>query len=101
MVPFPSIPEPIPEGEEEEEEDEEEDVPLQRRTQLARATYFERRRSSTVTPPSTIEEPLEITTSEDEVQQWVDEHDVGGDDVFKMSAFDFMPIGIDLIGDKI
>ena len=40
MVPFPSVPETIAEEdeEEEEEEEEEEQVPLQRRTQLARAT---------------------------------------------------------------
>lgn len=101
MVPFPSFLDPILEEKEEEEEDEEEDVPLQRRTQLARPTEQEKRRSSTVTRPSVPEEPLEITTSEDEVQKWVDEQGVEGDDIFEMSDFDFMPIGIDLIGDKI
>ena len=50
-----------------------------------------------MTLPSTPEEPLEITTLEDKVQQWVDEQDVGGDDVFKMSNFELMPIGIELV----
>ena len=31
----------------------------------------------------------------------MDEHDVEGDDVFKMSYFDFMPMGTKLVGDKI
>ena len=72
MVHFPSILEPIPQGEEEEEEDEEEDVSLQRRTWLGRSMEQEKRRSSTVTPPSIPEEPLEVSSLEDEVQQWVD-----------------------------
>ena len=76
-------------------------MPLQGRTQLEKVLEMERRKSSTVIPPSTPEEPLEITTLKDEVQQWVDEQDVGGDDVFKMSNFDFIPIGMKLIGDKI
>ena len=46
-----------------------------------------------MTLPSAQQEPLERTTLEDEVQQWVDEQDVGGDELFKMSNFDFMPIG--------
>ena len=55
MLPFPFVPKTILEGEEdgEEEEDEEEQVPLQGRTQLARATKQQRRRSTTVTSPST------------------------------------------------
>ena len=52
-------------------------------------------------PPLVPKEPLEITTLEDKVQQWVDEQDVGGDDVFEMLDFDFMPIGTKLIRDKI
>ena len=75
MVPFWSIPKTIPEGdeEEEEEEEEEEQVPLQRITWLAKGTEKERRKSSTSTSPSTQEKPLEVSSSKDEVQQWVDE----------------------------
>ena len=47
------------------------------------------------------EEPLETTTSEDEVQQWVDEKDVEGANIFKMLDFDFMPIGKKLVGGQI
>ena len=68
MVHVPSISKPIRKGEEEEEEDEEEDVPLQRRTQLVRPMKQERRRSSMMTLPSAPEEPLEISTLEDEVE---------------------------------
>ena len=53
------------------------------------------------TSPSTQAKPLELSSSEDEVQQWVDEQSEEGDDVFSMSNFDFMPIGTELIGDKI
>ena len=53
------------------------------------------------TPPSTPDEPLEVSSSEDEVQQWVDEHDGEGNDVFKMSDFDFMLVRSKLLGDKI
>ena len=70
MVPFPSIPKTIPEGddEEEKEEEEEEQVPLQRRTWLARAIEKERRRSTMGTSPSTQAEPLEVSSSKDKVQ---------------------------------
>ena len=90
MVPFLSIPKTIHEGEEEEEE---EDVPLQRRTQIARVAEQEKRISSIIIPPSTLEEPLEVSSLEEKVQQWVGEQDVEGDDLFKMSNFDFMPMG--------
>ena len=53
------------------------------------------------TSPSTQEEPLELSSSKDEVQQWVDKKSEEGDDIFSMSDFDFMPIGTELIGDKI
>ena len=104
MVPFPSIPEIIPEGDEEEEEEEEEEkeqVPLQRRTRLARAIEQERRKSATGTSPSTQGEPLEVSSSKDEVQQWVDGQSEEGNAIFKMSDFDFMPVGTELVGDKI
>ena len=51
--------------------------------------------------PSTPEEPFVVSCSKDEVQQWVDEHDGEGDDMFKMLDFDFMYVGIKLVGDKI
>ena len=53
------------------------------------------------TSPSTKEKPLELSSSKDEVQQWVDEQSEEGDDIFSMLDFDFMPMGIELIGDKI
>ena len=53
------------------------------------------------TPPSTQAEPLELSSLKDEVKQWVDEQSEEGDDIFKMSNFDFMPMGIELYGDKI
>ena len=69
VVPFPFVPKPIPKGEEEEEEEDEEDnVPLNRRTWLTRAMQRERRRSSTITLPSIPEEPLETSTSKDEMK---------------------------------
>ena len=37
--------------------------------------------------PSILEERLQTTTSEDEMQQWIDEQDVEGTDVFKMLHF--------------
>ena len=103
MVTSPSIPKTIleREEEEEEEEDEEEQVPLQGRTWLARAVEQEKTRSSIVIPPSTPEEPQEVSSSKDEVQQWVNDQDMKGDDVFKMSYFDFMLMGTELVGDKI
>lgn len=46
---------------------------MQRKTWLARAIEQERRINSMVTLPSILEEPLEVTSLEDEIQQWVDE----------------------------
>jgi hypothetical protein len=71
------------------------------RTCLTRATKLEWRRSSTITLPLIPDQPIQATTSEDEMQQWIDEKDVEGTDVFQMSDFDFMPIGTKLVGDKI
>lgn len=62
---------------------------------------YERRRSSTTIAPPILEERLQTTTSEDEMQQWIDEKDVEGTDIFKMLDFDFMPICTKLVGDKI
>lgn len=107
MVPFPSIPETILEEEGEEEEideegtNEEEEVPLQRRTKLARAIEEERRRSVLGTSPSTPTRPLEVSSSEEKVQQWGDEKSQEGDEIFRMSDFDFMPVGTILVGGKI
>ena len=53
------------------------------------------------TLPYPPEEPFEVSSLEDGVQQWVDEHDSEGDDVFKMSDFDFMPIRTKFVEDKI
>lgn len=38
---------------------------------------------------------------ENELKQWIDEYKIEEIDVFQMSNFDFMPIGIELVGDKI
>ena len=35
------------------------------------------------------------------MQQWIDEKDIEGTDVFEISNFDFMPIDTKLVGDKI
>ena len=35
------------------------------------------------------------------MQQWIDEHDVEGTNVFQMSDFDFMLVGTKLVKDKI
>lgn len=35
------------------------------------------------------------------MQQWIDEQEGEGTDVFQMSDFDFMPIGTKLVGEKI
>ena len=35
------------------------------------------------------------------MQQWIDEQDVEGIDVFKISNFDFMLVGTKLVGDNI
>lgn len=51
--------------------------------------------------PSILYEPLQTTTLEDEMQQWIDEQYVEGTNVFKMSYFDFMPMGTELVGDEI
>ena len=72
LVPNPSIPKIILEGDEEEEEieseEEEEEVPLQGRTQLARSIELQRRKSATGTSPSTQVEPLELPSLEDELK---------------------------------
>ena len=44
------------------------------------------------TPLSIPDEPIQTTTSKDEMQQWIDEQYVEGTDIFQMSYFDFMPI---------
>ena len=53
------------------------------------------------TSPSTQEEPLQLSSSEDELQQWVDEQSEEGNDILKMSNFVFMLMGIELVEDKI
>ena len=71
VVPSPFILDPIPEEKEEEEEDDEDNVSLKRITWLARSIEKERRKSSTATLPPIPKEPLQMTTSEDEMKQWI------------------------------
>ena len=101
LVPNPCVLETILEEETNEDETklEEEEVPLQIRTQQAKATEMERRKSTMTTPPPTLVEPIELSSSEDEVQWWVSEQREQGEDVF--SIVDFMPVGTELVGDKI
>ena len=71
LVPNPSIPKTIPKEETNEEEieseEEEDQVPIKRRTWLAKAIELERRKSAMSTPSPTQEEPVELSSSEDEV----------------------------------
>ena len=71
-MPNPSIPKTIPKEESDEDETEsdgeEEQVPLQGRTQLAKATELERKKNVTNTPPPTQVETIEISSLKDEVQ---------------------------------
>ena len=53
------------------------------------------------TLPSTQEEPLELSSSKEEVQQWVNEQSEEGNIVFSMTYFDFMLMGTELVRDKI
>ena len=61
LVPNPSIPKTIL-------EEEEEQMTLQGRTQLEKAIELKRRKSAMGTLPSTQVEPLELSSSKDEVQ---------------------------------
>ena len=54
-----------------------------------------------ITSPSIPNELLQTTTSEDEMQQWIDEKYVEGTNVFRMSYFYFMPMGTELVREKI
>ena len=98
LVPNPSILKTILE-EEIKSGKEEEQVPLQRRTWLAKATKMERRKSAMSNPPPTQEKLVELSSLEDEVQRWVNEQSEQGEDVFSIA--DFMPVGTELVGDKI
>ena len=86
LVPNPSIPKAIPkeEDEEETESEEEEEVPLQRRTRLAKVVELERIKSAMSTPRPTQVEPLELSSLEDEVKQWLREKREKGEDVFSI-----------------
>ena len=71
LVPNPFVPQTIPEEEtdqDETESEEEEEVPLHRRTQQAKATKIEVRKNVTSITPSTQSRPIELSSSEDEVQ---------------------------------
>ena len=76
-------------------------MPLQRRTRLVKATELERRKSAMSTPPPTQEELVELSSLEDEVQRWVNEQRGQGEDVLSILDFDFMPVGIELVGNNI
>ena len=62
---------------------------------------MKRRKSAKSTLPPTQVEPLELSSSKDEVQQWVNEKREGSDDVFSMIYFDFMLVGTNFVEDKI
>lgn len=98
VIPIPSVLETILE---EDEEDEENDLPLIQRTHLPRTMEEEQRRSSTIMLPSIPTQPIQVTTSDYELQQWIEEKENKGNDEFNMSYFDFMPVGTELVGDKI
>ena len=53
------------------------------------------------TLPPTQVEPIELSSLKDEVQQWVNEKREQGEHVLSILNFDFMPMGIELDGDKI
>ena len=102
LVPNPFVPGTIPKEEtdqRETESEEEEEVPLHRRTRQAKATEVEVRKNVASITPSTQSRPVELSSSEDEVQQWVDEQGEQGGDVFSIA--DFMPVGTELVGDRI
>ena len=102
LVPNPFVPGTIPEEEidqDETESEEEEEVPLHRRTRQAKAIEIEVRKNATSITPSTQSRPVELSSSEDEVQRWVDKQSEQGEDVFSIA--DFMPVGTELVGDKI
>ena len=102
LVPNPFVLGTIPEEETDQgetESEEEEEVPLQRRTRQTKATEVEVRKNAANITPSTQSRPGEISSSEDKVQRWVDEKSEQGKDVFLIA--DFMPVGTELVGDKI
>ena len=101
-MPNPFVPGTISEEETDQgetESEEEEEVPLHRRTMQAKATEVEVRKNAASITPSTQSRPVELSSSEDEVQRWVDEQSEQGEDVFSIA--DFMPVGTELVGDKI
>ena len=74
-------------------------MPLHRRIRQAKTTEIEVRKDVTRITPSTQSKPVELSSLEDEVQRWVDEQSEQGEDVFSIA--DFMPVGTELVGDKI
>ena len=74
---------------------------MSHRTQLSKALEEERRRSSTLTPPSDPKELIQVTTSKDEKQQWITDMEGHQTDVFDLLNFDFMPVGTKMVGEKI
>ena len=61
----------------------------------------ERRRIFTPILPPILEDPLQITTSEDEMQKWIDEKYVQHINVYKILYFKFILVGTKVVGDKI
>ena len=62
---------------------------------------MERRKSATSTLQPTQEKLVELSSLEDEVQHWVNEQSEQGEDVLSIPNFDFMPMGMELVGGKI
>ena len=53
------------------------------------------------TQSSTPREPIQVETSEDEQQQWVEKMEGEGADVFDVSYFDFILVGTETVGERI
>ena len=62
---------------------------------------MEVRKNATSTTPSTQSRLIELSSSKDEVQRWVNEQREKGQDIVSILDFDFMHIGIELVGGKI
>ena len=101
-TPLPQLPKTIPKVKVEEEDMEQiEYVFLSQRTHLARDMEQERRRSSTIMPPSTPKEIIQVITSEDEKKQWIVDMEGQETNVFDLSNFNFMPINTEMVGENI
>ena len=54
-----------------------------------------------MTPPSTPKESIHVSRLEDEQQQWITDMEGQETDVFDLFDFDFMPVGTEMVGEKI